>query len=786
MKKYMIYIPWIVLLFLVLLIGGTRRDMSQPNINIFTEMTHSPAYKSQTLNTIFPSGQTLQLPVKGTIPRGAQFFHYAKTEADRIRAGKELQNPLEPTLENLDRGKQLYQSFCMHCHGLNGKGDGGVARRVPTLSMPIASKAALDIPDGEIFHIVTHGRNNMPGHYSQISQKDRWKLIHYVRDLQKNEVRRLAEQGLLYEEEDDPRKNYLVSADYGAEVYRQNCSSCHGPDGRKPLEGVPTLNHARVLAVAQEDYYLDIISHGRKGTQMPAWETILTPTQIRSLVSYIRSWAQTSEEKKELFAGNTSHGKALYRGNCMACHGNNGKGGIGVSLNSPSFLAMASDWFLRDTIKVGRKHTAMPAGFAFTDEEVNDLLSYIKSWKSTKSSWTEVQKLIQEGASARTGKKLWTSRCASCHGKEGEGGIGSRLNSQNFLSRIDNKFLYRAIVEGRPGTAMPTWHFFGSNDIADLIAYLRSWQKEPPKEILKRPVRGRAEFGEFLYQQACITCHGPEGSGGVGGQIGNLVFLSSSSDEFLWDTIAYGKDETAMRGFLKKGSAGALMPLSEEDIDHIVAYLRKIQGYPRVEEMKRPHQSASVALGKITYDSACASCHGDQGQGLSGPAIGNSDFLKVATDGYLTGTIILGRENTEMLSFYRGGNVSLSQEEVENVVSYLRTFEIDTRPKHRPVVRSASNEEEGKALYLKHCASCHGTDGKGPSGNTDFNGFAPSLNNKEFLHAADDGFLLATIALGRIGTPMRAFAKGAGGISELSADEITKIVAFIRSWEDEK
>ncbi|MEK7484145.1 MAG: c-type cytochrome, partial [Planctomycetota bacterium] len=383
-------------------------------------------------------------------------------------------------------------------------------------------------------------------------------------------------------------------------------------------------------------------------------------------------------------------------------------------------------------------------------------------------------------------KKVWTSRCASCHGKEGEGGIASRLKSQNFLSRVDDKFFYRAIVEGRPGTAMPSWHFLTSNDVADLIAHLRSWQKDPPREIAKRPARGRAEFGEFLYQQACISCHGIEGRGGVGGQIGNLVFLSSASDEFLWDTIAYGKDESAMRGFLKKGSAGALMPLTEDDIDHLVAYLRKLQAYPRVEELKRPQQSASVALGKITYDSVCTSCHGDQGQGLSGPSIGNPDFMKAATDGYLIGTIILGRENTEMLSFYRGGNVSLSQEEVENVVSYLRTFEYDLTPKHRAVMRSISNEEEGKNLYLNHCAGCHGTEGKGPSGNSNFNGFAPSLNNKEFLHAADDGFLLATIALGRIGTPMRAFAKGAGGISELSADEINKIVSFIRSWEDQK
>lgn len=788
MKKIVSYFPLFLLLVLGTLLLGTRRDFSRPNLNLFTEMTRSPAPQSQESHTFFSNKKTQQLPVYGTIPRDFYRFPYQNTEAERARAAQELKNPLAISLDVLERGKHLYQNFCMHCHGLNGKGDGPVAKQYPLFSMPIVSKATSDISDGEIFHIVTYGRNNMPPHFSQISQPDRWKLLHYLRDMQQKEMQRLASQGLLYEEEDDPRRYNLISEEYGHELYQQNCASCHGNEGRKPIEGVPTLNHPRVLAIAQSDYYRDIIAHGRKGTQMPAWDQIFTPTQIQSVVSYIRSWANPSEQNTEFFAGDIQSGKALYRGNCMGCHGSKGEGGIGNRLNSPSFLALASEGFIRDTIKFGRKHTAMPSGFAFNEQELNDLVSYLQSWKSANASWENVQKILatEGGASTRTGKKLWTSRCASCHGKDGEGGIGARIQSQSFLTRVEDQFLYRSIVEGRPGTSMPAWYFLEDADVADLIAYIRQWQKQPAREMPKRSRIGRAEFGEYLYKQACFSCHGPEGSGGVGGQIGNTTFLSSVSDEFLWETIAYGKDDTAMRGFLEKGSSGALMPLSENDIDHLIAYLRKLELYPRNEPLRRPRESTSVALGQEVYKTACASCHGDEGQGGSGPAIGNADFLKVATDGYLIGTIILGREQTEMLSFYRGGNVQLSQEEVENVTAYLRSLEETPSKKHREVVRSESIVREGNTLYLNHCASCHGSDGKGPASNVQFDGYAPSLNNQEFLHAANDGFLLATIALGRSGTPMRAFAKGVGGISDLSANEISQIVAFIRSWEEGK
>ncbi len=652
--------------------------------------------------------------------------------------------------------------------------------------MAINTKVSYELTDGDLFHIITYGRNNMPPHATQIPQADRWKLIHFLRDLQENESARLEKMGLVFEEQEDPRRHSLVSVDYGRELYDANCGSCHGKDGRYPVQGAPTLNHPRVLAVAADDYYLDIITHGRKGTQMAAWEKNLTPTQIRSLVKYFRSWIpeRSDRDKVARSEGSIRMGKALFRGNCAGCHGTRGQGGIGNALNSPSFLAVASDSFLRDTISIGRKHTAMPSGAELSNEDMSDILAWIRSWAPPKSSWGDVKRLLPD-ANARIGKKIYRAKCASCHDKKGEGGIGSRLNSQSFLALAEDEFLYRAIAEGRPGTAMPAWGFLSNEDVADLITFIRDWQKIEPNRHAARHNGGRAQFGEMLYRMACRACHGPESSGGVGGQLGNPVFLDSASDHFLWHTIAHGKDGTAMRGFLEGTPGGALVPMAASDIDHIIAYLRQIQSMPRMEPLKRVRTGTSIALGKEIFETkgGCAKCHGAQGEGASGPAIGNPDFLRVASDGYLAATTILGRENTEMLSFYRGGNVKLSQEDVENVVGYIRSFENRTHMPPRRVESTDTIVGEGKKLFVKNCAGCHGSDGLGPALRQTIPSYAPSINNQEFLKAADDGFLLATIAMGRPGTPMRPFAKGLSSIAELSTEEIRQIVAFIRSWQ---
>jgi cbb3-type cytochrome c oxidase subunit III len=252
------------------------------------------------------------------------------------------------------------------------------------------------------------------------------------------------------------------------------------------------------------------------------------------------------------------------------------------------------------------------------------------------------------------------------------------------------------------------------------------------------------------------------------------------SDDFLRRTIAFGKQGTEMQGFMKRPRS----PLGADDVDHLVAYLRRLQKNPPPQPLNRKYSWASAKDGLKAFEGkgGCVKCHGVGGVGASGPALGNPAFLKSATNGFLTGTIILGRENTPMHSYYDGEGTHLEEDDIENVVAYLRGLQDATFIPSRRVATSPEAVAAGRGLFRLNCARCHGDSGEGRRVAAS-SPAAPSLNNPEFLKAAGDEFLLATIALGRPGTPMPAFGDGMAGKAGLTADQIRQIIAFMRSWE---
>jgi mono/diheme cytochrome c family protein len=83
------------------------------------------------------------------------------------------------------------------------------------------------------------------------------------------------------------------------------------------------------------------------------------------------------------------------------------------------------------------------------------------------------------------GGELWGANCASCHGINGEGVSAPALNSQEFLSSVTDEQIEGIIAGGIPGTAMPSWlNEYGGpltdEQIAALVTYIRSWEKDAP------------------------------------------------------------------------------------------------------------------------------------------------------------------------------------------------------------------------------------------------------------------------------------------------------------------
>lgn len=609
----------------------------------------------------------------------------------------------------------------------------------------------------------------------------------------------------------------------GETLYKMFCSSCHGADGygttmraglwpadadpwgrdwdvrsvvverRGEMEViVPSLHHADTLATASDDYLRRVIAHGRPGTKMLAWaeEGGLSDDEITLLVQYIRSWDRPVPGLVEVSAdrGDARVGGALYRANCATCHGVDGEGAIGNSLNSATFLAVASDAFLRDTIVYGRPNTAMPAWRQFRAQELADLLAFIRGWQSARSDVESSLALCGEkklpAVTSAIGATLFAANCVMCHGPNGAGDLGPSLNTQSFLTIVPDSYLVTTVIRGRSGTGMPSWHHLSNEDVASLVRFMRTWQQDLSKSTEwhgQDVPQGDWDAGRQLFAGQCASCHGRDGEGATGPQLNNAGFLALATDVMLREWISNGKDGTEMRAFRKGGQGVA--ELSDRQIEDLIAYLRLLERAGEVELIrvaKSPH--GRPERGAVIYAESCVGCHGAWGEGASGPALSNPGFLRFASDGFLMATLALGRSGTEMRPVKDGPQsiLNLSSDEVNDVVAYLRSWE------HAPPIVSTAQVgiphrfvvpwdlARGRELFDSNCAGCHGVAGKGA--------WAPELNNEGFLAAATDGFLQATVIRGRTGTAMRAFGQGANGLVDLSANDVDDIVAYMRSW----
>jgi putative heme-binding domain-containing protein len=118
--------------------------------------------------------------------------------------------------------------------------------------------------------------------------------------------------------------------------------------------------------------------------------------------------------------------------------------------------------------------------------------------------------LAQEAVTS--GKALFRSNCAFCHGLTGTGGRGPSLVSATIVQNTTDAVLTGIIQKGIAGTTMPAFDSFQADDLAYLVAFIRSLATSGVKS---EPVSGDAEHGARVYaQNGCASCHRIGGSGG--------------------------------------------------------------------------------------------------------------------------------------------------------------------------------------------------------------------------------------------------------------------------------
>jgi mono/diheme cytochrome c family protein len=93
-------------------------------------------------------------------------------------------NPIAADETSLARGKQLFQTHCMACHGAEGKGNGTIAAFL-TKKKPanLTSPAIQSLSDGTIFMVLSNGFGFMPALNENFTVRERWDLVNFFRTL---------------------------------------------------------------------------------------------------------------------------------------------------------------------------------------------------------------------------------------------------------------------------------------------------------------------------------------------------------------------------------------------------------------------------------------------------------------------------------------------------------------------------------------------------------------------------------------------------------------------------
>ena len=186
-------------------------------------------------------------------------------------------------------GRRLYISYCQLCHGVDGKGDGPLARAME-ISPADLRTTVRSRSDTILTKIITgEGRQTITGrnrHNLLSEAMPEWKDV-----FDKSQVSALIAYMRFLS-----RSNHELVGDpeLGMQLYQKYCQVCHGEEGdgdgiMTGLMGISPMDHTNPNETNQlsNEILADSILDG-KGRYMPAWRGVLTQEDVDALVSYIR------------------------------------------------------------------------------------------------------------------------------------------------------------------------------------------------------------------------------------------------------------------------------------------------------------------------------------------------------------------------------------------------------------------------------------------------------------------------------------------------------------------
>jgi mono/diheme cytochrome c family protein len=389
------------------------------------------------------------------------------------------------------------------------------------------------------------------------------------------------------------------------------------------------------------------------------------------------------------------------------------------------------------------------------------------------------------------GMRLFEEKsCGSCHKIGGRGGtLGRALDNAGL--RTKHQFVLANLP---PPHTTWRWHVAHLLDPAGIVPgsqmvnpkvsedeatalttfILSLRQRDLPESYLAtdkieekyRELRPALRTGEQLYRAYCAACHLPEGQGsnyaslGVRAPgIGHADFLDVASDEFVRSTLETGRPERKMPAM-----AAANDTLRPEETKALVEFLRgRAPRAPSLGEVERA--SSDRALGEQTYRADCAACHGERGEGTPLGSPLTAPDRKASGRAALYRALAEGTPKTAMPRYSAYDAATMRA-----LVDYTASLP-STSARRSEWKLGQGNAANGRLLFARTCAGCHGEQGQGKIG--------PGIGTPGFQKAATEEFIAATIVRGRAGTPMPAFGRDSASYPKLTAQEVLDLAAFV-------
>ena len=129
-----------------------------------------------------------------------------------------------------------------------------------------------------------------------------------------------------------------------------------------------------------------------------------------------------------------------------------------------------------------------------------------------------------------------------------------------------------------------------------------------------------------------------------------------------------------------------------------------------VAAQEHSYTPADIENGSRIFQSTCAGCHGQNGDGVAGIDLSRGQFRRGTSDTEIIKIIQTGIPGTTMPPH------NLTDTQAGTVVAYLRNMATIRRGASPDVLRGVGDAARGKTLFegKGQCATCHRVGGKGP------------------------------------------------------------------------